>query len=94
MPSPRLLLAATPALAALTGLFGVFHLYVGAIALQQRAWFSATLYALLGVAGLALATGLWRVRQRVRGALDDRAADAATTPVAPTDDVPPAASDR
>jgi uncharacterized MnhB-related membrane protein len=64
--SPRLLRVLVPLLAVVSGLFGLYQLFVAGIALRVKSYPFAVLYAVMGVAGVAIANALWRVGRRVR----------------------------
>ena len=58
--SPRLLRVLLPLLVLVTTAFGLYQLFVAGIALRVHAYPFALLYAVMGVAGLAVASALWR----------------------------------
>ena len=64
--SPRLLRLAVPFLVVLTAGFGLYQLFVAGIALRMKAYPMALLYAVMGLAGVAVANALWRVGKRTR----------------------------
>jgi hypothetical protein len=64
--SPRLLRVALPLLVLVTGAFGLYQLFVAGIALRTKAYPFALLYAVMGLAGLAVASALWRTGKRIR----------------------------
>jgi hypothetical protein len=64
----RLTFALTPLLALVTAAFALNYLYAATVHVRARSWPLATLYALLGIGGLALAASLWRARRQVRAA--------------------------
>jgi hypothetical protein len=58
--SPRVLRVLLPLLVLVTTVFGLYQLFVAGIALRVHAYPFALLYAVMGVAGLAVASALWR----------------------------------
>jgi hypothetical protein len=58
--SPRLLRVVAPFLVLLTGAFAVYQLFLAGVALKVRSYPFALFYAVMGVAGLAIATALRR----------------------------------
>ena len=64
--SPRLLLALVPVLVLLTGGFALYQLWVAGVALRLQNWPFAAFYTVFGVAGLAVSSGLWRLRRGMR----------------------------
>ena len=64
--SPRLLRLAVPLLVVVTAAFGLYQLFVAGIALRTKAYPFALLYAVMGLAGLAVASALWRTGKRLR----------------------------
>jgi hypothetical protein len=65
--SPRLLRVLLPLLVLVTGVFGLYQLFVAGVALRVKSYPFALLYAVMGVAGLAVATALGRTFSRLRG---------------------------
>jgi hypothetical protein len=61
----RIIAAIAPLLAALTLAFGGLHLYYGIVAARAGNWPFALFYAVFGIAGIALAVALWRVRRQI-----------------------------
>ena len=59
--SPRLLRILVPVLVLVTGGFGLYQLFVAGVALRVKSYPFALLYAVMGFAGLAVATALARV---------------------------------
>lgn len=66
----RLLYRLAPALAAATAVFALFYLYGAYQALRAGNVPFALFYALFALGGLALATAMWRTRQRMATALE------------------------
>ena len=63
---PRILLGLAPVLVVVTVAFSLLHFYVAAIAARSGVWPFVAFRVLLGVAGIALAMGIWRTYLRVR----------------------------
>ncbi len=61
---PSFLRLVIPPLVLLVTGFGAFHVYVATLSARQGQWPVALFYAVFGVAGLALAVGLWQLRRR------------------------------
>lgn len=64
--NPRLLFALVPVLVLLTGGFALYQLWVAGLALRMQNWPFAAFYLVFGLAGLAVTTGLWRLRRGMR----------------------------
>jgi hypothetical protein len=62
----RYLIRMIPLLVAMTVALAGLQLYYGVASLYRHAWPFAALYLLCGIAGLALATALWRARRSLR----------------------------
>lgn len=75
----RLSFVLAPLLILITTGFALNYLYAAVVHARARSWPFAGFYALLGVAGLALAIALWRGRRQARAAMR-AAADAADVP--------------
>jgi hypothetical protein len=61
----RLSLFVLPFLAAFALVFGLFYLYTAFQLVQQGYAIRAVLFALFGVVGVGLATGIWVARKRL-----------------------------
>jgi hypothetical protein len=62
--SPRLLRVLVPLLVLLTAGFALFQLFLFGIALRVRDWPMAGMYLVMGIAGVAIASSLWRTARR------------------------------
>lgn len=62
----RLLLILVPVLVLVTGAFALYQLWVAGIALRTQNWPFAAFYLVFGLAGLAVSSGLWRLRRGMR----------------------------
>ena len=64
--SPFALRLTTALLAAITLGFALLQLFSAGLALRQHQTGTAVFYALLGLAGCAIAQALWRARSKLR----------------------------
>jgi hypothetical protein len=62
--SPRLLRPLVALAALVTAGFGLYQLYFAGHLLRAHYWVVAALYAMLGIAGLAISNALWRVLRK------------------------------
>lgn len=63
MSYSRVFLALVPVLVLVTGCFALFQLWAAGVAMRMQNWPFAAFYVVFGLAGLAVSSGLWRLRR-------------------------------